>query len=92
MDNMDMERVHKVMELLEWRWHTTEGTPTLFDIRQRVRKDFKSAVERAPYEEKSVEGSGGFYYSIFREGGKVVFVDLTFVVAGSEFDIDWVGK
>ena len=79
------------MEMLDWKWASTDGVPTLFDIKQRVRKDFKQAIGRHTSEPHSVEGTGGFMYSIFREGGIVVHVKMRFEVATSEYDVEWLG-
>lgn len=94
-DNFDFIKVEKTMTALEWKWSSTQSVPTQFEIRQHVRKAFKSAIKRSTYvngDVPHVEGSGGFEYRVFREQGRVVHVKLAFVVEQSEYDVEWLGE
>lgn len=45
-DAFDVERVHTVMNLLNWKWYGIEGIPTEDDIRQKVRDLVMETLER----------------------------------------------
>lgn len=90
-DNINMERVHKTMTYLEWKWN--DHVPDMFEIRQFARKLFKDAIERGDkHIERYDTSCGGFHVVIYRENEVVVFVELSFVLATSEWDVEWESK
>lgn len=91
MDGFNFERVHKVMTYLDWHWQ--DYVPGLFEIKQFARKLFKDAIERGDKRlERYDTACGGFHVVIYRERGVVVFVELNFVLATSECDLNWTGE
>lgn len=56
MDNFNFENVHKTMVLLDWKWCTCNGIPTIEELRMSARKMMIDVIERNCY---SVS-SGGF--------------------------------
>jgi hypothetical protein len=54
MDSFDFQKVHKIMEAINWRWHE-EGVPDVYSLRTLARKHLKEAVEI-----KGAISSGGF--------------------------------
>ena len=54
MDSFDFQKVHKIMEAINWRWHE-EGVPDVYSLRTLARKHLKEAGEI-----KGTSGSGGF--------------------------------
>jgi hypothetical protein len=94
MDNMDIARVANIMSHLNWKWSSTDGVPTEYDIRQHVRKQFKAVIERSSTSAlpRHEEGTGGFYYDVFREDGEVVHVRMRFELCSSQADVDWLGE
>jgi hypothetical protein len=65
MDHFDFERVHKMMEAVQWRWATADGggVPRVPDLKKSARERLKGAL-RAYIESGADEpyscGSGGF--------------------------------
>jgi len=53
MDSFDFQKVHKIMEFLNWEWY--EGVPDIYSLRTAARKHLKQAAEV-----KGASGSGGF--------------------------------
>jgi hypothetical protein len=53
MDSFDFEKVHKIMEALNWEWHE-QGIPDIYSLRTSARKHLKQATEI-----KGTSGSGG---------------------------------
>lgn len=90
LDNFPFERVHKIMEALNWNWVNVDGIPTMFDLKQFARKLLKGTIMRFPAElERHEEACGGFHATVFAEGSTVVSVDLKFVAAESIWDSEW---
>lgn len=88
LDNFNFERVHKTMTYLEWKWK--DHVPDLFEIRQFARKLFKDAIDRSDKRLARYDTAcGGFHVVVHREEGLVVFVELSFVLATSEWDITY---
>lgn len=71
--NFEWEEVHKCMVLLEWKWASVGGVPTVVEIRAHA----KRLVEEA-YRDKTTVGSGGFEAEYVEETGGV---NLSFVLA-----------
>lgn len=48
MQNFDFDKVHKVMEFLDWKWYGTEnGVPTTFELVKEVKDRLNELIERA---------------------------------------------
>ena len=65
MDSFDFNRVHKVMEFLEWQW-ADEGVPDEFSIKREARRCLRYAIEN-----KSDISTGGLtvkYYPADEDG------------------------
>lgn len=57
LDEFDFEKVHRVMQALDWKWHNTDGVPSIADLRRMARSLLNQVVES-----KGIHsvGSGGF--------------------------------
>ena len=58
MDSFDFDKVHKVMEFLDWKWANNlkiEEIPEIYEIRKFARNLLKECIA-----EKTVIESGGF--------------------------------
>jgi hypothetical protein len=53
MDSFDFQKVHKIMEAINWRWHEV-GVPDIYSLRTLARKHLKTAAEV-----KGASSSGG---------------------------------
>lgn len=91
-DSFNFERVHKVMEHLEWKWWFPNvdetRVPTIFEIKQSVRKQLKRAILEC-YTEHSVSATGGFEYHVFMEDGEVCNVEIKFIVTEAHWDVSY---
>jgi len=66
LDHFDFEKVHKAMEALDWHWlSSTNGVPTIPELRQNARELLWDAVEN------SCAGTGGFT-AIYNEYGDLI--------------------
>ena len=84
MDNFDFERVHKVMETLDWKWASTRGVPTLRDIElmaQRLLYDVVKSTLWPPSEIPRSLSTGGFRAGIRRFDGSINELYLEFIVS-----------
>lgn len=81
MDCFDFQQVHKCMTALEWGWHTLNyRVPEEWEIRKAARKLMQSVPEVNRFEEYGT-GRGGLSVRAFYENGKLVSMDLLFVVS-----------
>lgn len=46
MDHIDFEKIHRVMQSLDWSWQGTRGVPELYEIRQFLRKLLNEFIDR----------------------------------------------
>lgn len=46
MDYMDFEKIHTIMKFLNWQWATSEGVPTIPEIRVFLRKQLNNFIDR----------------------------------------------
>ena len=56
-ENFDWERVHKVMVFLQWEWHTSQGVPSIKEMKECVQELF-SEIEKGNV---TAVATGGFY-------------------------------
>jgi hypothetical protein len=91
MDEFDFDKVHRVMEMLEWKWASAvesgDDIPTKPELRRFARNFLKECAER-----KESASTGGFSVD-YREGveyeTKWVNLNLTFQIAHTMFDGDF---
>lgn len=69
----DFERVHKVMQLLNWKWNLPRGfeVPTIDEIKDHAKAWLVMAAPKKP---DFVIGSGGFYAYRLESGLELQFV------------------
>jgi len=83
MDNFDFEKVHRVMEYLDWKWAGIDGygVPNIYELRKRARMLIKEAVKDLERDKECNISTGGFCVSAWRapEDDKV-FIKLSFVI------------
>ena len=63
MKHFDFKKVHKVMELLDWKWKTEEGleVPSVKQLKKHAKKQLENVVDN--YKKKHEDlyiSSGGF--------------------------------
>lgn len=90
-DNIDFERIHRVMVFLDWKWRDDLESPSIEVLKQTVRGYMKQVaacalekIESKPGKKKaSYEMStGGFWYRawVYRGDPKIYF-DVKFAIA-----------
>ena len=66
LDEFDFERVHKVMEFLDWTWADAAEVPDVLALRRNCRKYLQNvvvgALERKDTGGEYIEGCGGFRF------------------------------
>lgn len=93
MDNFNFAQVRKAMEALNWKWATSNGVPTMDELRNQAERLLRGAAKSRLGDYKSshwelgiINGTGGFQATAFcdRTKTKITGLDLKFVV--SEWD------
>ena len=75
MDYFDFGRVAKTMEVLNWRWASSDGVPNEGELRRTARQLLRAVAKEGP---DSHTGTGGFY----ARNDKWNCLSLDFVVSG----------
>lgn len=57
LDEFDFESVHKAMVALNWTWSSTDGVPTIGELRRQARELLKELIKS----NNEIIGTGGFY-------------------------------
>ena len=82
MDVFDFDKVHKVMEFLQWRW-ADEGVPDKYYIRSEARRLLKYAIEN-----KSDVATGGFIVKYYPpDNNSVEWIKLAFELEDWDIEI-----
>ena len=82
MDTFDFDKVHNVMDFLNWQWRD-EGVPDKFSIKREARRLLRDAIEN-----KTSISTGGFivsYYPPDNDGGE--WVKLAFELESWDTEI-----
>ena len=68
-DEVDWNKVQRVMEFLDWTWATTEGcVPELVQLRQSARNLCASAYYQCKESQDEIHtGSGGIYVDFYKK-------------------------
>lgn len=87
MKHFDFKKVHKVMELLDWKWKTEEGleVPSVKQLKKHAKKQLENVVDN--YKKKHEDlyiSSGGFETRI--EYGELY---LRFIVEDMWEEFEW---
>jgi hypothetical protein len=77
MDQFDFEKVHKVMELLNWTWGSKD-IPNYVQLETMCYNLFEDLIS---YNARSCVGSGGFEVEIFKDDS----IELRFVLTSSRW-------
>ena len=80
LDEFDFEKVHRVMQALNWKWQSSPDVPSIADLRRMARSLLKQVVESKGLH--SV-GSGGF--TAYMHHG---LLGLRFDVASHEIEVE----
>ena len=77
----DFERVHKVMETLNWTWASSGGVPSVDELKeQAVDLLIKCFQQSEKNKEDCIMATGGFEaYSYYKEDSEIDF-ELKFVI------------
>ncbi len=93
MDNFNFAQVRKAMEALNWKWATSNGVPTMDELRDQAERLLRGAAKsrlgdykNSHWELGIINGTGGFQATAFCDKTKtrITGLDLKFVV--SEWD------
>ncbi len=80
-ENFNFERVHKVMEFLNWTWWDSENVPTIGGLVLSAQSRLSETFDRCnSLKENTTTGSGGFFVRAEyneKEGG-CDYLKLTF--------------
>lgn len=91
MDYFNFEKVHKVMEFLDWKWGNVNITgkaevPSIPELRQSARRYLRTVIEEGKHEEQYFTFSGGLKATAYRDAGKLTHLDLEFVLTDWSVD------
>lgn len=92
LDTFDFSRVANVMTHLNWTWHSTDGVPSEYELRQAVRRELKQMIARNVYSDHAIMSTGGFEYHVYREHGEVVYLEVKFVITCADADVNYFGE
>jgi hypothetical protein len=84
LENFDWERVHKMMIVSNWKWHSVGGVPTVSELK----KELKSAVERSYHSTGFVLEFGGFRVTKESDDHGMGTISIAFVGASWSVDFD----
>ena len=78
-DNFDFEKVHRCMTLMDWRWATTNGVPSLEDIKNNASRLLLDVIIgiRFRFSEDYYIGTGGFHVTYNKKYDVIL---LSFVI------------
>lgn len=74
-DQLDTERIRKVMKCLDWRWANFEDVPDDFEIRQEARK----LLEKLVFEDYNFLETEGFRAEKIKDGD-IEYYTISFVI------------
>jgi hypothetical protein len=85
LDEFDFERVHNVMEFLNWTWADIKGVPSITDLRKHCRKYLHNVVVGAFMRQDTggeyIEGCGGFRFEAKIYPDDFLWLRMSFDVA-----------
>ena len=88
MQCVDFDRIHKVMEFLDWRWAAIDGVPSIYQLITLVQKLYKDfLVDMADHPDDDdidfMTGTGGFrlYASTYNDGELRYFIEILFNIS-----------
>jgi hypothetical protein len=76
-DNFDFKKVHRCMTLMDWRWATTNGVPTIEDIRNCASMLLLDVIMGIRFSDEYNVGTGGFHVTYDK---KYDIISLSFVI------------
>lgn len=81
MDNMDFDKIHRVMEYLNWQWADGEGGFEVPDV-PRIRKFCRSLIKNLLEENlQSIESGGFLVYKDQYNSIRVLFTIETYTIS-----------
>ena len=85
LDEFDFERVHKVMNFLNWTWSSIEGVPDTLALRRNCRtylqEVIRGALERKNEGGEFIMASGGFRYEAKLYPNDFLWLRMSFDIA-----------
>jgi hypothetical protein len=61
LDEFDFGEVQKVMEFMDWKWASSDGVPTLGEMRRVARSLLKDVVNNVGHRRHTYCATGGFW-------------------------------
>lgn len=59
MDSFEFDKVHSIMQHLNWEWQSCNGVPDVYEIRKQARRVMKYAIDC-----NGDAGTGGFHATV----------------------------
>jgi hypothetical protein len=84
-DNFDFEKVHRCMTLMDWRWATTNGVPSLEDIKNTASRLLLDVIIGIRFSATYNVGTGGFHVTYDKKYDGIL---LSFVI--TEWDDSYI--
>lgn len=93
LDYFNFHKVADVMQYMKWQWAFCDDVgsiPTESTLRKEARKKLLRHVQAAldNTDETYICGSGGFVYTVFKEQGNIVAVDLKFCIEEFQANVE----
>jgi len=96
-DNFDFDRVHNVMDYLNWQWTTCSGVPTIEELKEKAISLLRDASELrlggykdTHHESPIICSTGGFEAKAWCDEDKtqIVGLELKFVLTSWDSEVD----
>jgi hypothetical protein len=89
-ENFNWDKVYKTMEALSWKWVDSEGeTPSIGRLITTATRLLRDAYDGAEKEQETyLSGTGGFEAVCYMDGDDMYRLELRFVVASWDVDIE----
>lgn len=86
LENLDFDKIHKVMTFLDWKWFDSEEVPTIGKICTTVQKNLSKTIDEAVEKgENRTTKTGGFaYYVDLNEEKELDYVQVIFELTNWE--------
>ena len=78
-ENFNWDKVHKVMQHLNWEWGFNPKVPTLDEVKDKARELLKVCFDRCETDSKYTTGTGGLEATVISENG-LKTAELKFVL------------
>jgi hypothetical protein len=87
LENLDFDKIHKVMTFLDWKWFESEEVPTIGKIVTNVQKHLSRTIDEAleAREDKTIKTGGFAYYATLDDKKELDYVQVIFELTSWEY-------